>query len=786
MESAKAGFMNHPLSLRGRKRSHVVLLLAPLLATGSLAQTKKEESVVSLERFVSEAVRQEDSVIPTIRPISSVLGRAGSVLDAPRAVSTITKAQLEERNVQRIEDLSQFVAGAFTAPIFGNAGVPTLRGDLGEAYQNGQRKAFNRNSFPISFNGVEAVDAVKGAPPALFGFGNATGGYVNFVTKAPFFDRSRTTVRSVVGEWESYRWQVDTGGPLSQKLAYRFSYEGSDAASFYRLVYNDAQSLYGALTYKPSPRLTLDVNAEYVRAHFTENPGVNRPTQALIDSGLYMTGSSVQNGGAGSYFGNTFTPTGTVRIDGSQTLLAPGDGAWSKVLNGQVIARLELDSARSLVNRTYVESVEAEKHSSYYFYSWLPTSLTAENRTEYVADFSTGTLKHAAVAGLSLRYEHRKSYVDILNEVFNAFDLTLNPETLRYPQSQLFFVSPVPGRPYFATPGGRYPRPGRTDSTSLSATLDSEMGTAGLFVQDQIALTDRWSLLAGARLDWVTVDTTDPLPRTGFSPTGDSLHTLLPSGSLSLVFKPAADSTAYVTVNHAAAVEGSSSSGGFGMTNNALREETFENSSVLVEAGGKVALWENRFFAGAALYHQKRNRQNVRFNLPDEIEVSGFELEALYQPTPRLNAGANYTYSHAAYQNGPLPGSIQTTPSFSPSTPSGNFGAYPAGDYRLPGLPLWLFNTYVSYTLPSGFGGSVALNAQGRQNLDLFGAVKIPAQQTWNASLFYVAKDWEVRVDAFNVTDEFNWRATSTPFAGADLVTRELPFRLQGSVKLRF
>jgi len=41
-------------------------------------------------------------------------------------------------------------------------------------------------------------------------------------------------------------------------------------------------------------------------------------------------------------------------------------------------------------------------------------------------------------------------------------------------------------------------------------------------------------------------------------------------------------------------------------------------------------------------------------------------------------------------------------------------------------------------------------------------------------------------VDAFNLTDEFNWRATSTPFAGADLVTRELPFRLQGSIKLRF
>lgn len=169
-------------------------------------QEKKPDAVVTLEKFVSNETVGEDSVVPTVRPIGSVLGRDGSVLDAPRGVSTITKGQLEERNVQRIEDLSQFIAGAFTAPIFGNAGVPTIRGDLGEAYQNGQRKAFNRNSFPISFNGVEAVDAVKGAPPAFFGYGNATGGYVNFIAKKPFFDRQRTTVRAVAGDWENYRW----------------------------------------------------------------------------------------------------------------------------------------------------------------------------------------------------------------------------------------------------------------------------------------------------------------------------------------------------------------------------------------------------------------------------------------------------------------------------------------------------------------------------------------------------------------------------------------------------
>lgn len=773
--------------LTGNKRVRAALLVVMTALCGvSAGWSQPAQETIVLEKFVTEGTLGEDSVIPTVRPISSVLGREGSVLDAPRGVTTITKGQLEERNVQRIEDLSQFIAGAFTAPIFGNAGVPTIRGDLGEAYQNGQRKAFNRNSFPISFNGVEAVDAVKGAPPAFYGFGNATGGYVNFVTKKPFFDRQRTTLRAVVGEWDSYRWQIDTGGPITERLAYRVSYEGSDADSFYRLVQNDSQSLYAALAFKAKNGLTMDFNAEYMSAHFTENPGTTRPTQDLIDNGSYITGSSVQNGGTGSYFGNTFTPTGTVTIDGSQVLLAPGDGAYAKVFNAQNIVTLPLAAGGSVVNRTYFESVEAEKHSSYYFYSWLPESYTAENRTEMLMDFDTGSLKHEMIFGLSLRYEHRKSYVDILNEVFNAFDVTMDPSTLVLPRNQYFFVFQVPGKPYFATPGGRYPRPGLSLSTGLSATLESDLGAAGVFVQDQIRFGSKWSLLLSGRLDQLWVNSQDPFPRPGNAPVHDSIRSLLPSGTASLLFKPAAWSTLYMTVNQAAAVEGSSSSGGFGLTNNLLVSDTFENASVLVEAGAKASLLNNRLFAGVAVYEQRRNRTNTRYNLPDEIKVDGVELEAIYELSRVLNVGANFTYSHARYVNGPLPGSIQTTQAFSPSTPSGNFGGYPAGDYRVPGLPLWLFNTYASYVHTSGFGASVTLNMQGEQNLDLFGRVKIRDQHTWNAALFYKQQAWQLRLDFLNLTDEFNWRATSTPFAGADLVTRELPFNVRGSVKYTF
>ena len=771
-----------------RARLGTAFALAGGLASCALAQTTAPESpsgreaVISLEKFVAEGTVADDSVLPTVRPISSVLGRAGNVLDAPRGVSTITKGQLEERNVQRIEDLSQFIPGAFTAPVFGNAGVPTIRGDLGEAYQNGQRKAYNRNTFPVSFNGVESVDAIKGAAPAFFGYANATGGYINFVTKKPFFDRQRTTIRAVAGDWDSYRWQIDTSGPIGAKAAYRVSYEGSDADSFYRLVYNDSQSLYAALTFKPNERVTFDLNTEYMSAHFTENPGITRPTQDLIDHALYITGSSVQNGGTGSYFGNTFTPTGTVKIDGSQSLLAPGDEAFAKVWNAQGILSLDLGGGRLLKNSTYLETFEAEKHSSYYFYAWTPENHTAENRTELYCDFDAGTVSHKTISGISVRYEHNKSFVDIFNEWFNPFDVTQDPATLVYPRSRLYGVIPVPGKPYLALPGGTYPLPNGSKSVGFFTTRESDLGSAGVFLQDQVYLGSRWNLLLGARVDQLWVNSQDPLPLPGYAPAHDSIRATRPSGTASLVFKPTALSTLYLTLNRASAIDGHI---GLGLSNNQLQPEAFRTYSELIEAGAKTSLLNERLFVGATAYYQRRNRTGFLSKLPDKIEVSGTEVEAVYQPNATVNFGANFTYSHASYLNGPE-GGIQTVPTFSPTVPSGTFASFPKGNYRLPSLPLWLFNSYASYTHASGLGASFSFSAQGEQNLDLFGIVKIRDQHTWNIAVFLKRKKWELRADFLNLTDELNWQAPSSPFTGADLITRQLPFHQQVSFKYAF
>jgi hypothetical protein len=64
--------------------------------------------------------------------------------------------------------------------------------------------------------------------------------------------------------------------------------------------------------------------------------------------------------------------------------------------------------------------------------------------------------------------------------------------------------------------------------------------------------------------------------------------------------------------------------------------------------------------------------------------------------------------------------------------------------------------------------------------------VVIRTQHTLNTALTWHHRQWTWRLACLNFTDEFNWRPTSSPFAGADLVTRELPRRWRADFRYTF
>ncbi|HEY5551536.1 MAG TPA: TonB-dependent receptor, partial [Opitutaceae bacterium] len=685
-------------------------------------------------------------------------GLGGDPVDVARMIARIGPDELRDLSVRRIEDLAPFVAGATNATLYGIAGVPLIRGDLGDVSQNGQRRAFNRNAFPVSFNPVESVDVVAGAAPVVLGYATGTGGMANFVTKTPIPGVTRTTVTVAAGSWDDWRAQVDAMAPVSDKLAWRFSIERAGIGAFHRLAGGDSWDAHLAVVWEPSDRARWQLSAEAYWVDFVENPGTNRPTQALIDRREYITGSSVQNGGSGSYFGNTFTPTGVATIDGSQVLIAPGDDGWARTQTVQLIGTFDTSGDRTITSRTLLENVSGEKYAGYTFYSWFPRSRTFEQRIEIAQPARLAGLEHELLWGAAIRGEERVSYVDFFNEAMNPFDLTLDPATYVFPVSQLFGVRPVPGRPgRFAVSGANY---GVFPTTSLSQTLHSRLFNAGVFANDAVSLTERLTLNLGARVDSISASSEDPLPAAGHDPISDSLVKYLPAGTVGLTWRASESATACFTWQRAAAVESSSGTGGFGLTANRLPDELFENASELYEAGLKFASPDGRLAGSVAVYRQQRHRTNPRQGRPDEILVRGIEATAEWRATDAFALSGNITYRDAHFIDGPLPGSMATVPRFDPAIPSGTFGAFPAGDYRLPGLPRWQANVFATWTVTQGLSARLWASLQGDQNLDLFGHVVIPAQSTWNAGFTYTRGGFEARIDVLNFTDEFNWRAT--------------------------
>jgi hypothetical protein len=104
----------------------------------------------------------------------------------------------------------------------------------------------------------------------------------------------------------------------------------------------------------------------------------------------------------------------------------------------------------------------------------------------------------------------------------------------------------------------------------------------------------------------------------------------------------------------------------------------------------------------------------------------------------------------------------------------------------LPGTPKIYFNAYAIYKTPWGLGFGVGPQVTGEQKANLSGTLKIPAQVTWNAEIFYRQPCWEVQVNFFNFTNERNFTVIDPTFTGNDAILQQMPFHVSAKFKIRF
>ena len=788
----------------------------------------------SADRVIVQDILPVDRVSPLERPISSVYGTDLSIQDTPRSVTAINSAQQRDLSIEQVTDFLKLVPDSYTNSQFGGANIPFIRGQAAEVFQNGILRTPRSDGQPLSFNSVEAFDVVAGPASVVYGPSGNVGGYVNLVTKRPYFDDYHGFVSTTIGEYNLRRWQVDVGGPITKDLAWRVSYQGEDSGSYYRLQGTETEDVYGAVSWTPSEKFRVDFNAEFFEGDYDENTGINRPTQDLIDHGRYIQGTAVSqfdppgtlpstNPDSRGFLG-VITPTGVTTINRRDGLFSPQDGDYGKNIQGQLDTTFTPNEYFSILNKAYFEDYQQDQvEISQRYYNDIDESYNFEDRLEFHLNFDTPlgtkgvaktegkdakggddksvvpkdaqipllTLKSEINTGFSFRYIHVLAFQDFFNEYLNATDITTNPATFPI-TTNLFGVLPVPGDSHeFATPGGSYAS--GLYPNSIQGTQDSNGYQFGLFYQHDLKITDQWSLLFGGRGDLIYENITDPLPPPGFKAASDSTLQGLGAANASVTYKPVAWNTDYFTFNYnESAVNGNG--GGFAsFTGNQLLPSDFHIQNYLYEGGTKFGLFKNTLFASFAAFYQQRSVTN-EFGMTNEVDTRGLELQANYQPNKNFYGTFSASYLDAYEPN--LVGESLSTRSvydaFAAPTGTGigspNFlplSTQAEKTYRLPGVPRFLLNAFAKYKFDWGGGVSAGVVATSPIPLSEEGDVKIPWQYTVNAAVFYEAKRFEARVDFANLTNQKNW-TPSTPLFGGELVNANLPFQVYGSIRFKF
>jgi len=203
--------------------------LLAFVAANASAQTASKttvtapakEAVIELPEFSVSAGQERgwrtSSVLSGTRTNSDLL-------TLPKSVAVITEEFIKELGATTFAETFEYASnvsslGTNTSSIDSNSLL--IRGfrSTGRNFRNGYRE-FQLSQVSSDSAVIERVEFLKG-PSALLGGVSPPGGFANLITKRPK-PTQQTAVKLAGGAWDYRRAELDTTGPVSKTLAYRF------------------------------------------------------------------------------------------------------------------------------------------------------------------------------------------------------------------------------------------------------------------------------------------------------------------------------------------------------------------------------------------------------------------------------------------------------------------------------------------------------------------------------------------------------------------------------------
>ncbi len=791
---------------------------APAPAPASAASAPAATGELPSQVVIVNGIKRGELILPTTVTSSSAFGMDLDVLDTPRNNTILSSAQLDALNVKDPQGFSYLTSSSYSDSSFGVPNVPRIRGQFADVFVNGMRDSFTANGYgaPFSFNAIDTIDITKGPATVQAGAGAGVGGSINISTKQPNFVKFAGVAGVEFDTIGHRRLSLDAGGPLNDDVAWRVSYAGDNSGSYWYDQYFHQQSVYGVVTDRISPKYSVTLSSEVSEAKLTENDGVNRVNQALIDHGTYLTGGIVgqwQSFGTQTDLGNPVQLGRRVNLDE-----APDTGARTLKYNVQLIQNWDLGDNLSVSNNTFFNYLNRYNLVEDYFADSTKNSYTIENKTDFkfsfgapVADPSNPrqTLPSQSIdAGFTFRFAHVLDIQNFLDETVSVFDLSGSPSSWVYPNAI------QTGVPYTgAFNKALYGVPAR-DAFAPNASIDSDLSDIGLFLEHRIAVLPQFNLLYGLRADFVHLNEKDPLSIAGLEDpvvTQDDSHStkwyMLGNANVSGVYRPMPWVSTYLTYNFAQYVDPTSDDGGVG-TFGVADSSQLRQKTRLVELGAKFDLLQKSLFLSTAVFKQTRSIPvGAGGTASSTAHISGAEAELNYQPSPRFFMTGSYSFLRTILDSAAPFYDYPAQEGTNIDGAGSEIVWAPGQKFKDPGVPQNLFNILANYKFETGLGLQANLQVTSpietttSGQIDLASSADVPAsivangghykspviprQYTLNSAVFYDFRQFEVKASVYNVTNRRNL-TNDAPYYGNDFVTVNPPRSLEVSLKAKF
>jgi iron complex outermembrane recepter protein len=690
--------------------SNLVLSVTPEGATTEQAPDEEIEVIAT-----GEAEEEGYNV-----PNSNVGTRTDTPLrDVPQSIQIVPQQVLEEQQVDSLNEALKNVPGITpntpdSTPVFNSF---TIRGFFAGEGQNFTRNGLNlrfADSGTATFSNIERVEVLRGPASVLFGRGNP-GGTINIVTKQPLKDPFYS-VEASAGSYDFYQGALDLTGPLndSKTISYRLNASYESAESFIDFVDREISAVAGVLKFELSQNTDLTFDLQYVG--FTQ-----RNT-----SGLPVEGTILPN------------PNGEIPRNRN---LADPDGRF---IQDRLIVGYNLEHRFSddwkLRNAFYFAdnnygirdsnggiSLEPDLRTVERFADEVDTrDQTFDLVTNVVGKFSTGTIDHQLLFGVDLSRFDSKFFTDgaFRGTPIDLFDPVYSTEILE-----------------------------RTDPPSETTTLTDSIG---IYLQDQVTITNNFKFLLGGRFDAFEQTDEDQIEDTETSQSGDAF-----SPRVGIVYQPIEPISLYASYARS-----------FTPTIGRSRDnEPFEpGRGTQYEIGVKADINKN-FSSTLALYDLTRTNvettdpENSNFQIQTgEQNSQGVELFISGEILPGWNVIAGYAYTDAKITED---------------------NTFPVGN-SINNVAENTFNLWTSYELQQGslqgLGFGVGFFVVGDRAGDLENTFTLPSYFRTDAGIFYNRDRFKA---ALNFNNLFDVEYFENSNSGLSVSPAE-PFTVQGTVSYEF